>query len=110
MYIPRAKEKMMSTQPEENCVIIFSRGNAPKNTLTITKERWFTPLMVETKEIRVKISPGAHHVYLQCAKEQGYKTVSEFVRRAIQEKIAKECYHLIMTVEEIDAETKKAPE
>jgi hypothetical protein len=88
---------------------VFIRYRGQKRVLQITTDNDLIPLMVDYKEIRIKIAPGAHHTLSQCCQEQGYSTLSEFVKRAIQEKIATECYHLIMTVEEIEAQTKKGP-
>ena len=85
----------------------FSPQSGQKKELQRVRGCDLIPLMVDYKEIRVKMMPGAHHVLLQCCEAQGYSSISEFVKRAIQEKISTECYHLIMTVEEIETEGKK---
>jgi hypothetical protein len=89
----------------------FSQRNGQKSSLQSTPGSARIPLMVDYKEIRIKVTPEMHQVLSQCAAYTGYSTLSEFVRIAIQDKIRHDCSpHLISVEELVDTskiETKK---
>jgi len=98
---PDQQEKGPTAAKMKRAAGSFSQRNGQKNTLQSTTESDRIPLMVDYKEIRIKVTPEMHAVLRQCAAYTGYSTLSEFVRIAIQEKIRSDCSPHLISVEEL---------
>jgi hypothetical protein len=109
--LPQQQEKDPTAGKLKRPAGSFSQPNVQKNALQSAPESDRIPLMVDYKEIRIKVTPEMHQVLAQCAAFTGYSTLTEFVRIAIQDKIRHDCSpHLISVEELVDTskiETKK---
>jgi hypothetical protein len=86
----------------------FSRGGGHKSVDMHEAVRIELGQMTDSHDLRVRMANQAYCLLVNCSKSLGYTSVAEFVRVAIQEKIRKDCYDMIITVEDIgDLKTKK---